>query len=372
MLFVNDHLGFPGGVTHGSTTYLSTVLPRFRAAAVRPHLAICREWHPAVANFEPAAVPVAFFGRSKWDPRALTDILRLARTWRADILHLNGKKSHFLGRLAARRLRIPAILHLHLLYDPRPRALQPWLARRTALAIGVSNALTRQAVDAFRIPPDRAVTVYNGLDLDRFRLDHTDGTGAELRAELGIPADAPLLAVVGRITRTPDKGQRYAIETLVRVRRELEDAVMVIVGDGPARAECEALARSLRVDGAVTFTGQRSDVERFWAAADVGLVPSVVDEALAYAAVEAQAAGRPVVAFDGGGTPEAVLDGETGFIVPNGDVNEMTRRTIELLTDPALRRRMGAAGRDAASRFDPGAHVDRLEALYRVVLDSGT
>lgn len=363
VLFINDHLGFPGGVTHGSTTYLSSILPNFDRRRIDARLCICRDHHPAAERFEAAGVPLVFLGRSKWDPRALTDMMSLIRHWEIDVVHLNGQKSHLLGRLAALLLRRRTVIHLHMLYVPRLRWLQRWLARRTDAALGVSEAMRVWAVEAFAMDPERASRLYNGVELETFmsrNLKHR----SETRDELGLEASTPVAVVVGRVTTRPDKGQRLAILAFRAVLEKLPDAVLLIVGDGPARSECEALAESLGVSHAIRFLGHRSDIERIYAAADVAVVPSVVDEAFCYSGLEALASSRPVVAFDGGGVPELVLDGETGVLVRTGDVDALGTGIARLLGDPLLRRRLGTNGRAHAEKFGVSPHVARLESLY--------
>lgn len=363
VLFVNDHLGFPGGVTHGSTTYLSTVLPAFDRARIDARLCILRDRHPAAERFEAVDVPLVFLGRSKWDLRALSDLLALIRRWECDIVHLNGQKSHLLGRVAARILHRKAIIHLHMLYEPKPRVLQRWLARGTAWALGVSEPLRRCAVEAFAMPSERTETLHNGIRLERFEPGDAEGR-ERIRRALGIGPSDPVIGVVGRITTAPDKGQRLAIEAMAAVLTDCPDAVMLIVGDGPARTACEARAAELGLDGAVRFLGHRTDVPDLYAAMDVVAVPSVVDEAFGYTALEGIAAGRPVVAFGGGGLPEIVLHGKTGLLVDNADVEGLAEALGRLLADRAARERMGAAGRRHAAGFAFQRHVERLDALY--------
>lgn len=364
VLFINDHLGFPGGVTHGSTTYLSSILPAFDRRRVDARLCICRDRHAAAERFEEAGVPLVFLGRAKWDPRVFTDMLSLIRRWDIDVVHLNGQKSHLLGRLAARLLRRRAIIHLHMLYAPRPRWLQVWLARRTDAALGVSQAMRDWAIEAFGMEPGRTSTLYNGVELERFMRPPAKVRRA-VRAELGLAPATPVAVVVGRVTTKPDKGQRLAIEAFRTVLRQVPDAVLLIVGDGPARRACEAHAEALGISDAVRFLGHRSDVERLYAAADLAVVPSVVDEAFCYAALEALASSRPVVAFDGGGVPELVRDGETGVLVRTGDVDGLAAGVARLLGDPLLRGRLGENGRTHAEQFGVAPHVERLETLYR-------
>jgi glycosyltransferase involved in cell wall biosynthesis len=254
-----------------------------------------------------------------------------------------------------------------MLYDPHPRWLQGWLARRTDASLGVSRSMRDWSIEAFGMEPGRATTLYNGVELDRF-IGVSKGVRQAVRRELGLDSGTPVAAVVGRLTTRPDKGQRLAIEAFHAVRRERPDAVLLIVGDGPARAECESHADSLGISDAVRFLGHRSDVERILAAVDVAVVPSVVDEAFCYSALEAIASGRPVVAFDGGGVPELVIDGETGVLVRTGDVDGLATGISRLLANRVLRGRLGSNGRAHAMQFGIPRHVERLEALYQTLV----
>ena len=102
VLFVNDHLGFSGGVIHGSTTYLTNTLPAFDPNRILASLAILRPCHPAAERLSKLGVRVRFFNRASWDLRAFWDIVKLIDEWGIDLLHVNGKQAHFLGRLAGR------------------------------------------------------------------------------------------------------------------------------------------------------------------------------------------------------------------------------------------------------------------------------
>lgn len=367
VLFVNDHLGFPGNVTHGSTTYLSTVLPAFDRSVVDARICICRSWHPAAGRFEAAGVPLTFLGRGKWDVRVLTDLMSIVRRESIDILHLNGQKSHLLGRLAARATGRPAIIHLHMLYHPRPRFIQAWLARHTAQALGVSEPLRERAIAEFGIPPDKASVLHNGLEIERFARPPA-GARERIYRELGLQETASVIGVLGRVTTKPDKGQRFAIEAMPAILRRYPGAVLLIVGDGPARPSCEALADELGLCDHVRFLGQRGDVEQIYAALDLVLVPSMVDEALGYSAIEGIAAGLPVVAFRGGGIPEVVLDEKTGLLVDKGDVSGLASAISRVIGDAALRERFGRAGRVHSASFRVDRHIEILEDLYRSLM----
>lgn len=367
VLFVNDHLGMPGGIAHGGTTYLTQTLTGLDRARVHPALAILRTFHPAEERLRSAGIEVRFFGRSKWDPRAFFDILRLAREWRIDLLHLNGKKAHLLGRLAGRWLGIPSIIHLHFEYKPRPRWLQRWLAPRTDLALGVSQRLHAHALRAFSIPPSRARVLYNGADVRRF-----EPRGAELRGAVrsaqGVLVSEPLLLVPGRITENPDKGQRIAIQAFALLRARCPEVRMWIVGEGTAREGCEKLAQALGMEDRIRFFGQRSDLPELLAASDIVVIPSSCNDAFPFTAVEAMCAGRPVVASLDGGLEEMLADSSRGLLVPPKDPQAFADACLRLIQDPAFAGELARAGSAFARELTVERHVEALAEHYEALV----
>lgn len=366
VLFVNDHLGYSHGVTHGGTTYLTHTLGNLPRVGVLPSLCILRGFHPAAERLRAVGVDPVFLGRAKWDPRALPDLLALLRRDKPDIVHLNGMKAHLIGRLAARAAGIPAIVHLHFEYAPVLGPLQRALGRRTPRLLAASERLAEHGRNAFGVPGDRSEAVYNGLPDEAFAV--APDARRTIREWLAIPADAPVIAVVGRLMLRPDKGHRELLRALALVQRRLPDVVLVIAGDGPARSACEHLTDELGLRQNVRFVGQIERVADVLAASDVAAMPSMCEEAFGYAALEAEAVGRPVVAFRVGGLPEAVVDGRTGILVERGDVEALGHALEELLVDGARRSSMGVAARAFASEFTIERHVQRLGEIYRELL----
>lgn len=362
ILFVNDHLGNANGVAHGGTAYLERVLGGLVRQGVDARLAILRPEHPARERLERVGVSPEFLGRSKWDPRAFNDLRALVRRLTPDVVHLNGMKAHLLGRLAASEVGCPAIVHLHFEYAPWPSFAQPWLAARTARLLAVSSRLAEHGVRAYRVPRERVEVLHNGVDLAPFARAAEEREAT--RARLGLAPETPVAIVVGRITFTPDKGHREAIAAMAQFRRARPDARLLVVGDGPDRGTCEALAESRGLSGAITFLGQRSDVPQLLAASDVAVVPSMCEEAFSFAALEASASGRPVIAFDVGGMSERVRPGVSGLLVPRGDVEGLADAMGTLLGDVSLRTRMGAEARVDSSAYALDRHVARLIAIY--------
>jgi len=370
VLFVNDHLGGPDGVTHGGTTYLTNVLPSFDRDRVETSLAVLRAYHPAAERLRALGVPVRFFGRGKWDPRALHDIEALIRASDPDIVQTNGKKSHLLGRLAAVRTGRPSILHLHFEYRPRPEALNAWLAPRTAVAIGVSERLRNHAETAFGMDPTRCRAIYHGVDVGRFIRPPEEGR-ERVRRELLLDDSRPVLVVPGRLSIDPDKGQRTAIRAVASLRARIPGVVLLLAGEGPARAACEALIAELGVEAEVRLLGQRQDLPSVLAAADLVMVPSDCRDAFPFTAVEGMCAGKPIVASRDGGLEEMLDGGRRGVLVPAGDHEAFAGACEDLLRRPDLARRLADEGAAFARTLTIPKHIGELADLYAEVLGRG-
>lgn len=268
-----------------------------------------------------------------------------------------------LGTLAAPG---PVIRHLHIENHFRPitrpplRRLDNATARRCARLVAVSED-TRRAYERQGYPQGAIEVVYNGVELDGA------GPPPGLRAELAIPADAPVVIEIARLCDV--KGQRELIQALpllpgvhaLLLGKDLEQG-------GAFQLDLEREAAQLGVGDRVVFAGHRDDARAALAEADLLVLPSWT-EGLPGVVLEAMAQGRAVVATPVGGTPEIVAEGETGLLVPPRDPRALADAVARLLADPELRRRMGAAGRTrVAERFTVGAMTKRMLAIYDEVM----
>ncbi|WDF37493.1 glycosyltransferase family 4 protein [Streptomyces sp. T12] len=205
----------------------------------------------------------------------------------------------------------------------------------------IAVALTPQAASRMvQLPP--------GVDEKTF---HPASGGDEIRARLGL-TDRPVVVCVSRLVRR--KGQDTLIQAMPRILAAEPDAVLLIVGGGPYEADLRRMARETGVADSVRFTGPVpwSELPAHYGAGDVFAMPcrtrrgGLDVEGLGIVYLEASATGLPVVAGDSGGAPDAVLDGETGWVVRGGSPAEAAERIITLLGDPELRVRMGERGRE--------------------------
>ncbi len=240
--------------------------------------------------------------------------------------------------------------------------------RRADEIICVSEDLAR-SVRRLGADPDRVTVVHNGLDLSLF--DAAPRPGGRLRRlgdGLRRLGDGHRLLWVGRLSR--EKGLPSLLEALPRVLEGFPDAHLTLVGEGEDEPGLRALAHGLGLDEAVTFAGPcaHDEVPGFLADADLFVFPSL-QEGLGIAALEAMAAGLPVVASSAGGIPEVVEDGETGLLVPPGDPAALAEAIRRILGDPPLAARLGAAGRRRAhERFSRERQIRLTLEVYERAL----
>lgn len=286
------------------------------------------------------------------------------RRQRASLVHLHTGRANWLGGWAARLARLPAITTRRM---DRPLR-RGWLTRLTyerltrraaAISPAVAGVLT-----AAGMPPARIVTIPSAVDLAALAPQRPR---AEVRAELGVHADAVLLLGLARLTRR--KGFDVLLDALgAPALRDDARWTLVLAGDGEELPALRRAAADLGLAQRVRFPGRREDVADLLAAADLVVMPSR-GEGLGVAALEAMAAGRPVLASRVGGLADAVAHDVTGLLVPPDDPAALGAALRRLLDDATLRARLAAAGPPRVEQhFSPHTMVDAYERLYRDVL----
>ena len=304
---------------------------------------------------------------AKWRLDALWRLYRLLRQRRPDILHTWMFHANFPGRLLGRLAGVPIIITSRRNEDIggvlRER-LNRWTARLDDRVIAVCEVARRAEIERARVSPDHVVTIYNGIDVERFSAIGAE-SGIRVRQEFGIPAGVPLIGAVGRLH--PQKDFAGLLQSMAAVQKHISPARLLLTGEGELRDDLETQARSLGISEIVTFAGFRSDVPEILAACDVFVLPSLW-EGLPNVVLEAMALGLAVVATRVGGVPEIVIDGETGLLVPPGEPETLAEALVRLLRDPDLRSRMGRAGRRRVEqRFSASQMVCETEALYEAL-----
>ena len=315
------------------------------------------------------------------DVRALAELVSLFRRMRPSIVHTHTPKPSVYGRVAARLARVPAVVNtVHGLYalpeDPWAKRLAVYGVERLAATCSqaelVASPEDLRTLRRLLVPADRLVLLDAGLGIDLERFDPDAVTASEraaARRELGATGDGDV--VVGVVARqVREKGYPEIFDAASRLRLRYPEVRVAAIGpeepDKPDRVS-EADRRTAREAG-VRFLGARNDVVRLYAGMDIFVLPSH-REGFPLTLMEAASMGLPVVATDIRGCRQIVDDGATGLLVPGGDPVALAGAIERLATDPAERRRFGAAARrKALARFDHRRCVDVTLATYERLL----
>jgi glycosyltransferase involved in cell wall biosynthesis len=285
------------------------------------------------------------------DPRPLLRLRRLVRSFQPDLVHAFRPSSVCALALAVGRPPCPLLVSRPL----RARGaaltrLDRWLLGRADRILVEGNAAADHCLRA-GLAPGKVVVIPPGVALPE-----------ESSANPSVFAPSRTVLCAGRLE--VHKGYREAIWAFDVLHYVCEDLRLVVAGAGPERRRLERFVRRIHMVDHVTFAGVRADVPDLMAAAEAVWVPSLADGGVCVA-LEAMAAGRPVVGSRLPGLAEVVVEGETGFLVPPGDKIALARQTRKLLADVGLRTRLGQAGRAHVARhFSARAAVEGTAGLY--------
>jgi glycosyltransferase involved in cell wall biosynthesis len=298
------------------------------------------------------------------------ELRRVIRAFQPDVIHTNGLKMHLLAAWAAGS--IPVVWHLHDYLGPRPftARLIRWNVSRCAALVANSNSV---AEDARLVvgPGVKVVPIHNAVDLDRFS---PAGDRADLDALAGL---APALEGTIRIgllaTFARWKGHEVFLRAIAALVQErpvrayiIGDALYETDGSQYSRSELRAIVHALGLSDRVGLTGFVPRPESALRALDIVVHASTAPEPFGLVIAEAMACARPVIVSRAGGAAELVTDRRDALTHAPGEVDELTARLRELVADPTLRERLGAAGRETAQRdFDSARLARELLPLYR-------
>lgn len=309
-------------------------------------------------------------------PLRLESPLDLAGCWRlaailrrlkADIFHAHMFQASFAGTPTAWACGVPVIFET-------PHVREQWRSgwikshyyidrlssRLVDDYIAVSEANAQYLVEVKKLPIHKVVVIPNGCDVSRF--DPNRSASLKLKRKLGFDGADPVLVVGGRLE--PQKGHSVLIRALPLVLDHFPNAKLVCVGDGSLRGELEVMMRENGLEDSVRFVGYQSTIADWLALADIVVLPSFF-EGMPLIALEALAAARPLVATATDGTIEVVIDGETGLTTTPGDPLGLATAILRILRDPALGRRLAAAGRARVlAHFSMAGQVQSTQDLY--------
>lgn len=355
----------------GAETLLVNLIRRLDRDHFTPEICCLKEAGP-LGEVMAAEVPVhTHLLNGKFDLRVLPRLVRLLRKRRIDaIVTVGAGDKMFWGRLAAKIAGVPvAISALHSTGWPDCIGqLNRMLTPITSAFVGVAAAHGRYLVETEGFPAHKVKVIPNGVDVGRFA---PRPASEELRTEIGLRPVGPIVSIVAALR--PEKNHELFLQTAAAVRKQVPEAQFLIIGDGPCRPALEKLTAELNLTDDVFFVGNRKDIPALLSLSNVFVLCSHM-EANPVSILEAMATGLPVVSTKVGSIGDSVQAGQTGFLVPVGDLKQLTERLAHLLQHPDKARQLGQAGRErvvqnwSLERMVHG-YEDLISQLYRQKCD---
>jgi L-malate glycosyltransferase len=318
---------------------------------------------------------------SFYDRNAVVQLRRFAgylEQKNIDVIHAHDFYTNIFGMAAASLARVPVRIASR--RESATRAAKQRFVERSAYRLAhkvVANCEeVRQQLITEGVPVHKVTTLYNGLDLSRSSVTFSRD---EVLASLGLPVDTKrrFIAIVANMRAHVWEPKRICLKDHAtflraarRVRDTVPDAAFIIAGEGEMLDETKALAAQLSLERDVFFVGRCENVPALLSISYACALSSIA-EGFSNSILEYMAAGRPVVATDVGGAREAIVEGETGYLVSARDDESMAARLIDLLNNPEQAATMGKRGHEIIrARFSSEAQLIRAEALYEALLNS--
>jgi glycosyltransferase involved in cell wall biosynthesis len=271
------------------------------------------------------------------------------------------------GRLAAWLAKVPCIVaSVHNVYTIdrklHRRMINRFLARFTDKVVAVSEIVKKDILKYDGLREDKVMVIYNGIDTDRF----LNSDGNAIQAEFSIPSDTLVIGTIGRLTF--QKGQKYLIEAVSKIKEKFPRIMLLIVGDGPMKDGLRNYAKTLGLNEHVIFTGSRRDIPALLAAMDIFVLPSLW-EGLPNALLEAMAAAKPIIATDIPSIREIVSSEEIGILIPSENSDAIANSIELVLNNKTLSENLSKAAKERAFfSFTIKITVNRYLSLFEDIM----
>ncbi len=294
-----------------------------------------------------------------FNPFTIKKFISIIKDKDISLIHTDSTTETFYAGIATKIMKIPLIWHIR-------SSEEDWMLDRLLTSLSTKLILVAGALKKrFKwLDAEKAPTVYNGIDLEEF---DSIPSSSSIREEFNIDKDTVLLACNGRLEER--KGQEY----LVSAMRHINNAKIIFAGraDDTYLSRIKQMCDESNLSERVIFAGHRKNIPSLLREIDIFVFPVISGEGFSRAVLEAMAAGKPVIATDDAGNPEAVMEGETGHIVRAKDTDKLADRINDLILNAERRQQMGLAGRKRLEKmFTIQRYVESVERLYHDILGS--
>lgn len=322
------------------------------------------------------------------DYKAYLKMKKIIREFKPDIVHTHAAKPGMIGRMAARSMKAPVIIHTyhgHVFHSYfgnfKTKAIikaEQFMGRRSDAIIAISELQKKELVEKFKIAPAEKFRVIPlGLDLDKFQRN-SSAKRDQFRNEFSVGENEIVITIIGRLV--PIKNHHLFLEAIAYVLKNTSKKIKAfIVGDGETRRELEDKAESLDIKFSseknfrhphpLVFTSWRHDVDVINAGSDIIALTSL-NEGTPVSLIEAQAAGKAVISTKVGGIGDVVKENETALLSPVNDVESFQKNLLQLVQDDNLRKSLGSKGADfVMQKYSYHRLVKDMSSLYYELLE---
>jgi glycosyltransferase involved in cell wall biosynthesis len=321
---------------------------------------LCPPETPILAEARRRGLPATALPIGRRTLKAVRSLRSWLKAHRPDVLNTHSSTDSWLAAAASRLLgrRLPVVRTRHISAPVNGDPLSRWLyARGADKVVTTGQRLRTTLVDHLRLPETHVVSIPTGVDTTRYR----PGDRAAVRQQLNLPAAATIVGIAATIRTW--KGHQYLVDAVRRLNRS--EVLLLIVGDGPIRDVVERHVAEAGLEARIRFAGQQQDVVPWLQAMDIFALPSYANEGVPQAIVQAMSCQLPVVSTPVGAIDEAVVNEETGLLVPPKQVEPLAEALLRLITDGPLRHRLGTAGRSrAVAQFGIEQMLDAMEGVF--------
>ena len=300
--------------------------------------------------------------RSFYDWRSWLKLIKFMRRQRFDIVYTHLFFANLVARTVAIVSRISIIISVeHNIYENKKRwyiLVDKILAKFTDKIIAVSESVKEFTIRQENIKPEKFEVIYNGIDISPLKIDR-----AIKLKELNLPSDSLVVTAVGRIAE--QKGFIFLIKAAKRIISQFPQARFLIIGPVEERSTFQKLKDEIsdKFQGDIILTGPRQDIKEILSVSDIFVMPSLW-EGFGISALEAMAAGLPIIASNIDGLKEFIKNNENGILVAKGDTEALIKAISRLAADSDLRIRLASSARQTAQQFSIDKNIRRLEALF--------
>ncbi|NOT47732.1 MAG: glycosyltransferase [Acidobacteria bacterium] len=296
--------------------------------------------------------------------RQLRRFSKYLRSNRIDIIQTHDFYSNIFGMFGAKLAGCP--IRIAAKRETGMRSSRQLFIERRAFGLAdtvvVNSARVKDYLAASGVATDKISVIYNGIDASRF-----DGVSADrdgLRRELNLPSEYRFVTIVANL-RSPVKDHAMFLKAALSVAKKVPDAGFIVAGEGDLLDQTKQLAANLGLSDRTFFIGRCTRVPELLWVSEVCVLSSV-SEGFSNSIIEYMAAGKPVAATDVGGASEAIVEGETGYLVESGDSELLADRVSSLLLDPSLAEKLGCEGRKRVTEvFSTKAQLEKTLAVYQ-------